>query len=78
MKIRDYTEQKSVAKVKRNSFKIIDEMQVVTTRTRVEIWSSDKLNAKLLAVAAVKNPKDFDYQALLNIAKHDFTSGISA
>lgn len=76
MEIHDCTKQKDTASVKRNNIKVTDTMRIVTTKTRVEIWSSDRFDAKLLAVAAVKNSKDFDSSVLLEIAKYDFASGI--
>ena len=48
------------------------EMKVVTTMSRVDIYNG----RKLVGSAGVKNPKDFDYYALLSFAKHKSGSSI--
>lgn len=48
------------------------EMKVVTTMSRVDIYNG----SKLVGSAGVKNPKDFDYYALLSFAKHKSGSSI--
>lgn len=78
MKHRDFKTTKVNMGPKRNHLRILPGMQIVQTRTAVQIWSSDKPSARLLAEARVQNPKQFDYHALLEIAKYDFASGISA
>lgn len=47
-------------------------VKVVTTMSRVDIYNG----AKLVGSASVKNPKDFDYYALLSFAKHQSGSSI--
>ena len=47
-------------------------MRVVTTMSRVDIYK----DSKLVGSASVKNPKDFDYYALLSFAKHKSGSSI--
>lgn len=48
------------------------EMKVVTTMLRVDVYKG----SKLVGSAGVKNPKDFDYYALLSFAKHKSGSSI--
>lgn len=48
------------------------EMKVVTTMLRVDVYKG----SKLVGSASVKNPKDFDYYALLSFAKHKSGSSI--
>lgn len=78
MKLRDFKKAEVNMGPKRHCLTITDGMQIVQTRTAVQIWSSDEPSARLLAEARVQNPKQFNYQALLEIAKYDFASGISA
>lgn len=78
MKLRDFGKAEVNMGPKRKHLKILPGMQIVQTRTAVQVWSSDKPSARLLAEARVQNPKQFDYHALLEIAKYDFASGISA
>ena len=47
-------------------------MKVVTTMSRVDIYNG----GKLVGSTSVKNPKDFDYYALLSFAKHKSGSSI--
>ena len=47
-------------------------MKVVTTMSRVDIYNG----SELVGCASVKNPKDFDYYALLSFAKHKSSSSI--
>ena len=47
-------------------------MKVQTTMTRVDIYDNDVL----VGSAGVKNPKDFDYNCLLTLAKHKSGSKI--
>lgn len=47
-------------------------VKVVTTMSRVDIYNG----SKLVGSASVKNPKDFDYYALLSFAKHKPGSSI--
>ena len=47
-------------------------VKVVTTMLRVDVYKG----SELVGSASVKNPKDFDYYALLSFAKHKSGSSI--
>ena len=53
----------------------IDSYFIVTTKTKLFIYSDEKCN-KLVGCAGVKNPKDFDFDALYKIALHKSGSSL--
>lgn len=62
-------------KKNQNAIVKIDGYKVITTMTKVFVYAGEKLN-KLVGCAGVKNPKDFDFNALYKIALHKSGSKI--
>lgn len=50
-------------------------MKIMTTKTKLFIYEDEKCR-KLIGSAGVKNPKDFDFDVLYNIALKEVGSNI--
>ena len=56
-------------KFNQNTIVKINGYKIITTMTRLFVYNNENCN-KLVGCAGVKNPKDFDFNALYKIALH--------